>query len=352
MNNIIVSTRAGEYGSVGCIQLNAAASLNALNLQMVKQLQVQLSIWEDDEAIQAVLIYSDNPDVFCAGGDLRELYEARDLSLADQASFFQHEYSLNDQIHHYSKPYIALVDGIAMGGGLGISVHGSHVVVAENLRMAMPECGIGFFPDAGMGYVLSRMPHASGLYMGLSGASIGPSSAFNWGLATHTIAMQSFPTIIDGLMQIHWSDYPHRDVDEYLNQFCSPLSNQYDIIWDDDRTHAFAENTVEAVLLQLANLGEWGKHIIQQIESRCPLSLRVFMSQYHRFKSLYFRDCIQQEFHLAQHFLQGYTFFEGIRATIVAKDHKPKWQPAFLGEVSEETVDAYFEEMQALEIGV
>lgn len=164
-----------QEGQLGFITLNRPKALNALTLTMIMALQKQLSIWKEDYSIKAVVVQAVPGNAFCAGGDIRWLYNAGRSKDSEQMQFFWHEYRLNHFIHHFGKPYISLLDGITMGGGVGISLHGSHPVASERFVFAMPETGIGFFPDIGASYLLNRCPGFLGVYLGLTGNKLGPS---------------------------------------------------------------------------------------------------------------------------------------------------------------------------------
>ena len=331
------------FGHIAFMALNRPERLNATNGPMLRIMSDHLQQWEADERIQAVVVFSEVDGVFCAGGDLRELYEHRAASLHDKMEFFRHEYSYNLQLHEFSKPVVTLINGIVMGGGLGISIHASHVVASEHLRLAMPECLLGFFPDIGAGYFLTRMRDHAGLYLGLSAESIGPDCALRWGLATHAVSSEHYSAICDDLLSINWSDYPHRDVDAVLAQYSSVLSNQYDAVLNDYDASVFAEVNLDVIMQRLAQCGAWGQTLLQRMQQLCPLSIKVFLEQYRRSVSLDFSDVMAQEFNLAQQFLVGQNIYEGIRAKIIDKDQQPKWQPAQLDAISDDEVCRHFD---------
>ena len=328
-------TKNGNNGAIAYIELNRPEALNSINLQMVRKIYTKLDLWEQDSNIKAVVIYSANPKFFCAGGDLQEIYANRKLSLKQRVEFFKCEYNLNLKIKNYVKPYVALVNGIVMGGGMGISAHASHIVVAENLRMAMPEAAIGLFPDSGGGYFLSRVPHNYGLYLGLTALAIGHKTALQWGLATHSVSFERFIDIREGLLDLDLNTNADELIANYLQQFvCALPDNKYDFCLDYLTPEIFAELDLDIILQKLQGLGEWGQAEYEHILTLCPLSLKVFLEQFKRARKLDFASNMEQEFNLLQNFLHYSNFYEGIRAQIIDKDQQPRWHPESMDAIS------------------
>lgn len=327
---------------LGVITLNRPQALNALTLDMIKVLQKQLSDWEKNDAVHAVIIQASEGKAFCAGGDIRWLYEKGLAKSAEQMDFFWHEYRLNHDIHHYSKPYIALLDGITMGGGVGISLHGSHPIATERFSFAMPETGIGFFPDIGAAYLLSRCKHQAGLYIALTGQRLDAPLTQAVGLIRGVIASEQLPALKQALINTDLSTDAHSQVDVCLQNFYQTQSASYDFFTKME--HCFKDASIETILecLQDAN-DAWSTSQYQTLLQKSPLSLKVTFEQIKRAAHLSISDCLRMDYILASHFMRDHDFYEGVRALIVDKDKSPRWDPPTLDGVSNAKVNAYFE---------
>ncbi|MFP6745759.1 MAG: enoyl-CoA hydratase/isomerase family protein, partial [Alphaproteobacteria bacterium] len=294
----------------------------------------QLREWADDDRVQRVVVDGAGDRAFCAGGDVRDLYEAMGRP-GDPliAAFYRDEYTLNHRIKGYGKPYVALIDGVVMGGGVGVSVHGSQRVVTEHALFAMPETGIGLFPDVGGTWFLPRMPGEIGLYLGLTGARLLAADALYCGVATHFVPRERLGEVIEGLA----------DGDEGLDGLAEdpgdpPLRGRREII---DR--CFSGDSVEAVIgLLQAEGGEWADKTLAVLGTKSPTSLKVAFRQIREGASLDFAGAMGLEYRLSQRFCAAHDFREGVRAVVIDKDHKPQWRPPDLSAVSEADVDAYF----------
>lgn len=321
----------------GWITLNRPKSLNALSLSMIRDLEELLKIWEEDSSIKAIVIQGAGERAFCAGGDVRAVYEAKktgNLQFCD--AFFREEYALNTHIYLYGKPYVALIDGIAMGGGLGISVNGSHRIVTERALLAMPETGIGFFPDVGGTNFLSNAPGVIGLYLGLTGTHLKAEDALWSGLATHFMPSSSLLNFIDALRE----GQPLEDALGMYGQEPQEegfLEHHYSQIEDH-----FNQSSLSAILKSLENdPSPFAQNTYNTLRSKSPMSLSVVFRQLTEVKSDFLRR-IQREFRLCQHFVQGHDFMEGIRSVLVEKDHLPRWKPAKVEDITPEEIDYYF----------
>jgi enoyl-CoA hydratase len=276
---------------------------------------------------------------FCAGGDVRAVYEAgKGINGADKSltrDFFFEEYRLNRLIHRYAKSYVSLIDGICMGGGMGLSVNGRTRVVTERAMMAMPETGIGLFPDVGGSHFLSRCPGQLGAYLALTGARLKVADMIYAGLATHYVPSAKLPALQAALES--------ESADAAVARFAesagdAPLAAERARI---DR--CFGANTVEAILEALAaDASEWAQKTRATLLTKSPTSMKVSLREICTGAKLDFEDCMRMEFRMVQRFMQGHDFFEGIRALLVDKDNAPKWKPATLAEVAPAMVDAYF----------
>jgi len=323
-------------GTIGLITLNRPKALNALTQAMCLAMDAQLQDWERDAAVGAVVIRGAGERAFCAGGDIRALYESGKTGTSYALDFYCDEYRLNARIKRFPKPYIALLHGIVMGGGFGVSVHGSHRIAAENVVFAMPETGIGLFPDVGGSFVLPRCPGELGMYFALTGARIKTADIIYAGVATHHVPAAHFDELIE---QLAAGETPDIVIDAFAKE-AGPavLEGSRDAI---DRN--FAAASVEEILSALASAGnEWARETAAIIRSKSPTSSKVTFRQLHEGRKLAFDDCMRMEFRMVHGVIAGHDFYEGVRAAIVEKDNKPVWKPADLSEVSAADIDRYF----------
>lgn len=327
---------------IGVITLNRAQAYNALNLPMIKALQHQLQLWEDSDDVHAVVIQAFPGKAFCAGGDVRSLYDLGRTKHAEQMRFFYHEYRLNHYIHSFPKPYIALMDGITMGGGVGISLHGSHPVASERFVFAMPETGIGFFPDIGASYLLSQCPNSWGTYLGLTGNRLTGREAYALGLVKAVIASDDVADIIPSLAELDLSKDAHAEVNACLESMAMPVSQER--VLTAPVNSVFKEESVELMIAQLrAGDSPWHREALATLAQKAPLSLKVTLAQFQKAKGKTLTECLQMDYDLVGHFIEHSDFYEGIRAVLVDKDKSPRWQPDTLDAVSAADVARYFE---------
>lgn len=336
----------GVFGQFGHVTLNRPEALNALNLEMVLALDDILVQWEKDPAVLAVIIQSSSEKAFCAGGDIRALYDAglkKDLRVFD---FFKYEYQLDLRIARYSKPYISFLNGITMGGGVGISLHGAHRVAGENFKFALPETNIGFFPDIGGSYLLHECPGAFGKYLGLTGARASREEAYALNLVDYCVDLQDQSTIIQQLYALDLRDRTASSkVEKLLNQAHKTICVDHalkNLHWVND---IFSADTLERILQNLEEHAQENLLIektLNDLRAKSPLSLKITFEQLKRAEFLSIEECLQMDDILVHHFLQDHDFYEGVRALIIDKDNKPQWQPATLSDISEEQVNSYF----------
>lgn len=325
-------------GRIGLVTLDRPAALNALTEAMVVALAEKLRKWQHDDAVAAVVVRG-NGRAFCAGGDVRRAYDVgRDGT--PLTTFFRDEYRLNAAVRHFPKPYIALVHGYVMGGGAGISVHGSHRVFAEDAVFSMPETGIGFFPDVGVSHALARLPHEIGVYCALASARLARGDSLHAGIATHAAPAGDFDAIVDALASTG-------DVEAALAPY-SPQDIAPETLGavDAEIERIFAIGGVEAILARLDTAE--GPHALfaekaaADIRTKSPTSLKVTLRQVRAARELSFDDCIRLDYRIASHILTGHDFYEGVRAALVDKDRQPRWRPAGLAEVDARAVEAHF----------
>jgi enoyl-CoA hydratase len=318
------------------ITLNRPRALNALTRGMCVAMDAQLVRWRDDDAIEAVVIRGAGDRAFCAGGDIRKLYEAGRAGGSGATDFYREEYRLNARIKHFPKPYISLLHGIVMGGGVGVSVHGSHRVADVSAVFAMPETGIGLFPDVGGSYFLPRLPGEIGMYLALTGSRLTAADMLFAQVATHAVPIKYWDMLIDRLAE---GEPPDAALAGLPDQPQAPsLPDSREAI---DR--CFVHNSVEAILAALdEDENSWAPLVATTIRMKSPTSLKITFRQLREGKSLAFDDCMRMEFRMVTHVMGGNDFYEGVRATIIDKDNEPAWRPETLPEVSDADVDAYF----------
>ncbi|MBA3661742.1 MAG: enoyl-CoA hydratase/isomerase family protein [Gammaproteobacteria bacterium] len=347
-SEVLFETLPGREGDLGVITLNRPEVLNSLNHDMIKAMDGQLKIWADQPQIKAVIIRAAPGRAFCAGGDLRLTYQRFHHDDARLIEFFIDEYELNRTIFHYPKPYIALLDGITMGGGAGISIHGSHRVATERLLFAMPEVGIGFYPDVGGCYFLSRLPHFTGFYLGLTGTKIASDDCVALGIAQFKIPSEKIPTLVAMLADTPLSSEPKKIVDSIISKFqveAGPalLAPTYPTI-----ESAFSQQSVENIMhsLEADHENPLAQAILAEMEKKSPTSLKVTFKALMKARHQDFNAVMEQDLCLTQHFMQGHDFFEGIRSVIIDKDQRPHWQPSRLILVTDKLVDSYFQAVE------
>ncbi len=328
-------------GVTGSITLNRPGAMNALTHDMALRIRSQLIDWSGDNAIRHLVIKAAGEKAFCAGGDVRKLYEQGMAQDKGFLAFYHDEYQLNTMIKRYGKPYIAFVDGIVMGGGVGVSFHGSHRVMTENATFAMPETGIGLFPDVGGTYFLPRCPGEIGMYLGLTGARLKAGDALYAGLATHHVPRTKLGSLLERLK--------NAAADDAIAEFSETLEpgNLAQIRnWIDE---AFSGSSVEDIVTRLEGLdgdaGEWGRKMASLIATKSPTSLKITFRQIREGGNLSFEDCMRVEYRMANRIFRAPDFFEGTRAIIIDKDNAPKWSPGDLAGVSEELVDEFFADL-------
>jgi enoyl-CoA hydratase/carnithine racemase len=341
-------------GQVGLITLSRAKALNALSLGMVRSLTATLLAWKDDAGVKAVAIRGSTKagvfGGFCAGGDIRFFHQAALAGNPTLEDFFTEEYALNHLIHHYPKPYIAFMDGIVMGGGMGISQGASHRLVTEHTKMAMPETNIGLFPDVGGGYFLSRCPGRAGEWLALTGDVIDGTTAVALGLADQLVASARLSEAWEALTTLEWTGAA--PLDAWSAMFLGAA--RADSTWARGQIDQFfALETVPAIVQALeADSSDWAQHTAATLRKRSPLMLHVVLEQVRRARSMTLADDLRMERGMVRHCFftahlgrSGATSetVEGIRALAVDKDHMPRWNPARIEDVTADMVAPFFD---------
>ncbi|MEP0070677.1 enoyl-CoA hydratase/isomerase family protein [Pyruvatibacter sp.] len=324
-------------GAAGVITLNRPKALNAFTLNMMHALHPQLIAWADDPRVERIIVKAAGDRAFCAGGDIRALYDWGTSNDPMAVDFYNQEYKLNTFIKEYPKPYIAFMDGITMGGGVGLSVHGSHRVATEKTTFAMPETGIGLFPDVGGTYFLPRTPGHTGMWLSLTGARLKAADALYAGIATHYM--------------------PSADLDELEETLCGSGVNVNAALTihasqpdggsleglQSDISRLFNGSSVEDILSALdADDGEWATAQASTIRSKSPTSLKVAHRQMVDGAGADFRTCMTIEYRIVSRIMKRPDFYEGVRAAIIDKDNAPNWQPDTLKAVSDNDINMIF----------
>lgn len=360
-----------EKGNCGLITLNRPNSLNAVTSDMVRSLSSRLSVWQSSSKIQYVLVKSSGGRAFSAGGDIRYLYDSRGVGIRAKPSsrvgawsksdlFFAREYALNLRISNFGKPYISLVDGIVMGGGVGVSFHGSHIIASDHLSFSMPETGIGFFPDIGSSYFLSRLPDYFGLYLGLTGAKLSGAECVDVGLATHFCSSADLVALERSLLRSKSSD-PDRIISSHCRQHDSDsginhkhrsyVSSTFDkSSVQDIFTSLEAMSNDRGSNGKLSTKSKWAVDTLSALRMKSPSSLELTFRLLHFARELSLKDCLKMEYRLTYRLLRGNEFYEGIRAAVIDKDHSPNWSPSSLSKIDSSLIDSYFDNLETEEL--
>ncbi len=333
-------------GACGRMTLNRPHALNALTPEMVSLMKETMRAWASDPSVHFIVVDGAGDRGLCAGGDIRVLYNAvtsGDLNSA--TAFFWNEYRLNDSIARYPKPYVALMDGIVMGGGLGISAHGSHRVVTERSSLAMPETLIGFVPDVGGTYLLGTAPGEVGTYLGLTGNRVGAGDAIACNLADLMVPSSTLPALTEELERCSDAAAMQDCLQRYAVS-ASPGRTSVQRAWIDE---CFAADTMEKIFAALASHARpEAQSALSELMQRSPTSLKVtHRALRHAREVKDLASCLQQEYRIAHACVRGHDFMEGIRAAVIDKDRNPQWHPARLEDVTPLHVQHHFVEPPA-----
>lgn len=339
---------ARREGTLGQITLNRPKAINALTPGMVHAIDALLAQWSIDRGVIAVLIDGAGERGLCAGGDIRFLYDnARAGTFERSDRFLYDEYRMNAHIARFPKPYIAIMDGVVMGGGVGISAHGSVRIVTERTRLAMPEVGIGFVPDVGSTYLLSAAPGEYGTHAALTGESIGAADAILCGLADHHVVSDRLPALVEALGECRDGDA----ITECVAAHASPAApgKLADALWIDA---CYRHDDVNEIVAALeARPEEAAQATAKRIAGNSPTSLAVALRALRNARRLgRLEPCLEQEYQLATALTRRPDFVEGVRAAIVDKDRNPVWQPATAAEIDPEDLDALFRSTASLDL--
>jgi enoyl-CoA hydratase len=343
-----------RQGGLGLITLNRPKALNTLSLAMYRLFDPQLVAWGGDESVHALVVRGAGDRAFCAGGDVRAIYDARAQTGGGdyKADFFREEYCLIRRVHRFAKPYVALCDGITMGGGCGISINGSHRVATERTVFAMPEVHIGLFPDVGASRFLNRCPGQVGRYLALTGTRLKAADALYCGFATHYVPHARLAELTAALAALDWNERERRhQVDAVIARFAGDpgTASLPEIQAGIDR--CFAGDSVEAIMAALGREdAPWAKDALKEIGRASPVSLKITFHQLELGRGMEIEAALSLEYRMTQHVMQGHDFFEGIRALLVDKDNTPRWQHPSPSAVSAAEVEGYFASLGAREL--
>lgn len=333
---------------IGHLTLNRPAGLNAITLPMVRSLQRQLDAWALDPHVHAVVLRGAGEKAFCAGGDIRSLYDSFKNGQTLHQDFFVEEYALDLTLHHYRKPVLALMDGFVLGGGMGLVQGADLRVVTERSRLAMPEVAIGYFPDVGGSYFLPRVPGELGIYLGVSGVQIRAADALYCGLADWYLDSDKLALLDQRLDGLKWGDAPLKDLQGVLAKLGvqhlpdAPLAELRPAI-----DHFFALPDVPSIVEQLraVSLGdsrEWAISTADLLLTRSPLAMAVTLEMLRRGRQLSLEQCFALELHLDRQWFERGDLMEGVRALIIDKDKTPRWNPPTLPALDAGHVASFF----------
>ncbi|WP_246096912.1 enoyl-CoA hydratase/isomerase family protein [Psychrobacillus soli] len=334
---------------IGWIKLNRPQVLNSINLEVVELITKALEKWRNDDDVIFICLYGEGEKGFCAGGDMRKFYDLKNNDVVSYAeNFFTSEYQLDALIHQYTKPIVAYMSGIVMGGGVGLAIGATHRIVTEKTKWAMPEMNIGFFPDVGASHFLNQLPGYTGRYLALTAKVVQASDTIYMGAADYYMESGNWETFQMEMQEKHWSSESiQQELNEFIQSHCSnsPSISQLSIEQEDIDCH-FQYETVEEIVKSLqseASVGnEWAALTVHTLLSKSPTSLKVTLQQLINGKGRSLNECLEMEKNMAIHFMKTADFYEGIRAVLVDKDRSPKWQPDSLEAVSTSDVEAYF----------
>jgi enoyl-CoA hydratase/carnithine racemase len=333
---------------VAFVTLNRPEALNALSLGMILRLRTLFSEFSADPDVFAVLIRGAGEKAFCAGGDIRALYKSFENAGSLHHEFFAAEYPLDYLLYSYPKPYAALLDGITLGGGMGISQGSRLRIVGERTRMAMPEVAIGFFPDVGGSYFLSRLPGVLGRYLALTGLKINAADALYTQLADVYLPPAAVASISHDLSELRWSNDRFADLQRFLQtRAAAPESEPTLPALRECIDLHFSKASVAAILSSLESetrCAAWADETAKLMRSRSPTLLSVTLRQLQRGAGLSLADCFRMELGMAAHSFEQGDFLEGVRAVLIDKDNRPHWRPSRIEDVTDAMIDAFFTE--------
>ncbi len=335
-----------KFNGVGVITLNRPQVLNSLNLNMVQMIHEQLVKWEENDDIKLIVLKGKEARAFCAGGDIKSLYEAKDDEkvLKYAQDFFKEEYQLDEYIAQYKKPIIAYLEGIVMGGGVGLAIHSDFRIVTENTRWAMPEMNLGFFPDVGAGYFLNQAPHSLGKYLALTGEMINGREAVHIKAADYLLTSENAEKLFNELNHVKFKDEVEKEVALLIDKYKTENIQSFNLFEHEDEINRhFSHETVEEIIESLENdSSEFSNSTRHTLLGKSPVSLKVANQQLAVCKNKRLEEVLTLDYILAFNFLRHDDFYEGTRSVLVDKDRTPNYEYKLLSDVSDEFVDSFF----------
>ncbi|ASD11725.1 enoyl-CoA hydratase/isomerase family protein [Pseudomonas aeruginosa] len=333
---------------VGHLTLNRPQGLNALTLPMIRALSCHLHAWAQDSEVLAVVLRGAGEKAFCAGGDIRSLYESHAAGDDLHQRFFDEEYQLDQCIHTYRKPILALMDGLVLGGGMGLAQGAALRVISERVKMAMPEVGIGFYPDVGGSYFLSHLLGELGTYLGVTGIQLRAADALHARLADWCLPSEQFEEFDRCLDNLNWTTPAHESLRTLLGTLASnritgaelrALQPAIDEHFSKPDIAAIRESLLSEARVQFQ---DWADETVKLMDSRSPLAMAVTLELIRRGRDASLADCFALETHLGRQWFAKGDIMEGVRALIIDKDKQPRWSPATIQEVKPEQVSDFF----------
>ena len=343
---------ASVRNRVGHLTLNRPSALNTLDLPMVRLLCRHLWAWEQDPEIVAVTLRGAGEKAFCAGGDIRMLYDSYKAGDNLHELFLEEEYALDEYLHGYTKPVLALLDGFVLGGGMGLAQAASLRVITERTRMGMPEVGIGFFPDVGGSYFLPRLPGELGTYLGITGCQVRAADALYANLADYYLPSERLAELDACLDHLNWTAAPVEDLQDLLADMaterlagselkaCRQAIDAYFALPDVPAIHAALQRE------QRPELQDWAEQTVKLLDSRSPLAMATTLELLRRGRDLSLAECFALELHLDYQWFDKGDLMEGVRALIIDKDKCPRWSPPTLTELAPARVQAFFNDFE------
>ncbi len=334
---------------VGWLTLNRPDKLNALSAEMIDELYNVFSDWKYNTDVKLVILQGSGEKAFCAGGDVKHLYDRRGIDVhAVAQSFFVTEYKMNMLMHTFGKPLVVYMNGIVMGGGVGLAVAGSHKIVTETTKWAMPEMNIGLYPDVGGSYFLNKMPSHIGRYLALTSFALKAADVLYSGAADYYIPSTNWNQFVEAIKKHDWTDINViSKLEEEVDRFVEPCPHPATLkdLSHDIEAH-FGQSTLEDIVASLEEASaqgySWAENTVETMLTKSPTSLKVTLEQLIRGENLPIKDCFTMELEMSMNFMDGHDFFEGVRSVLVDRDRNPLWKPNTLNAVSTDTVNSYF----------
>lgn len=342
-SDVLTSERNGKR----IVTLNRPRALNALSLPMVRTLYPMFRVWNNERSTSVIILKGAGTKAFCAGGDVVAVTKSArsgDPSQTIHKDFFREEYLLNHLIGVLSMPFVALIDGITMGGGCGLSINGRFRVATERTMLAMPETALGLFPDVGGSYFLSRLPHNLGIFLALTGYRLQGADVYHAGLATHYVPSSLLGELEEALITLPNKDVSEANVCSILDKFHSTSLPKFSLEshLKDIQTH-FTAPSVESIFESLRKSeSDFAKKQLVTLSTMSPTSMKVTFRQLQEGAKMKFSEVFTMEYRLTQRFMAGHDFHEGCRAILIDKDRKPVWDPPTLEGITDKAVDKYF----------